>query len=73
MSRRLPLLEDENARQVLRTVCADHGVDLQLIEELIGIQRDNLGRGRQMGITQEFSAAISDFLDQRQGDKDASD
>jgi len=73
MSRRLlPLLEDPNAREVLKNVCTEHNIDLRLIEDLIGIQRDNLGRGRQMGITQEFSAAISDFLE-RQAEENESD
>jgi hypothetical protein len=57
---------------VVKNVCADHLIDLRLLEDLIGIQRDNLGRGRQMGITQEFSAAISDFLE-RQGEDNESD
>jgi hypothetical protein len=73
MTRRLlPLLEDSSAREVVKNVCADHLIDLRLLEDLIGIQRDNLGRGRQMGITQEFSAAISDFLE-RQGEDNESD
>lgn len=63
--RNLPILADPDARKILRDLCKKHGVSLDLLSVVIGIQRDNLGRGRQIGITQEFSAAIADFLDER--------
>lgn len=59
----LPLLEDAKARSILEALCKEHGVHLPLMKKLIEIQRDNLGRGKQIGITQEFSAALGDFID----------
>lgn len=67
MSRRtLPILSDARSRQILKTLCRDHGLTLDLLAQLIEIQRENLGRGRQIGITQDFSATIAEFLDAQQ-------
>ncbi|WP_420823868.1 DNA modification system-associated small protein [Sulfurifustis variabilis] len=67
MTRRaLPLLADKKAKNVLQRICQEHNVSLDLLRSLIEIQRDNLGRGRQVGISQEFSAAISDFIEEHQ-------
>lgn len=70
--RDLPLLGDKKAKKILDDLCQEHGVAVSLIERLIDIQRDNLGRGRQLGITQEFSAAISEFIEERKEEADAS-
>lgn len=63
--RELPLLKDRDAKKIFENLCQEHGVTVELIEGLIDIQRDNLGRGRQIGITQEFSALLSEFIDER--------
>lgn len=73
MTRRsLPLLAERKAKDVLQGLCQEHNISLDLLRTLIEIQRDNLGRGRQLGISQEFSAAISDFIEERAGAHDAS-
>lgn len=65
--RRLPVVDDPESRKILRDLCKMHNLSLEFVIEMVEIQRDNLGRGRQVGITQEFSAAIADFLDKRGG------
>lgn len=72
MRRDLPLLNDKNARDILEGLCQEHNITLALLEHLLDIQRDNLGRGRQIGISQEFSAAISEFIEEREEMADAS-
>ncbi len=68
MARRtLPLLADKKAKNILQKLCQEHNINLDLLRNLIEIQRDNLGRGRQVGISHEFSAAISDFIDSQTG------
>jgi hypothetical protein len=62
----LPLLTDHQAREILSDLCLQRGISVELVENLIEIQRDNLGKGRQRGISQEFSAAIADFLDEKE-------
>jgi len=69
--RSLPLLEDSKAKAILQKLCLEHGISLELLRNLIEIQRDNLGRSQQFGISQEFSAVISDFIEQREESQDA--
>lgn len=72
MRRDLPLLSDSNARKIIEELCAEHLITIDLIERLLEIQRDNLGRGRQIGISQEFSAAVSEFIEEREERENAS-
>lgn len=68
MSKRtLPMLADPDARKILKDLCRTHNLSLELLTAMLNIQRDNLGRGRQVGITQEFSAEIADFLEAGRG------
>jgi hypothetical protein len=67
----LPLLSDGRARDILERICEEHNVSLDLISKLIDIQRDNLGRGRQTGISSEFSGAISEFIEEMTETADA--
>jgi hypothetical protein len=60
---RLPILENPEAKKILKELCKTHKLSMDLLVAMIGIQRENLGRGRQVGITQDFSAAIADFLE----------
>jgi len=59
----LPMLADPEAKNILRDLCKTHNLSMALLESMLNIQRDNLGRGRQVGITQDFSAEIADFLE----------
>lgn len=61
--RTLPILSDPQAKKILKALCAQHNVSLDLFAQMVEIQRENLGRGKQIGITQDFSAAIAEFLD----------
>lgn len=73
MTRRaLPLLADRKAKNILQGLCQEHNISLDLLRNLIEIQRDNLGRSHQFGISQEFSAAISDFIENQAEVQDAS-
>jgi hypothetical protein len=65
--RTLPILSDPDAKKILRGLCKDHNLSMDLLSQMIEIQRDNLGKGRQIGITQDFSAALADFLESQKG------
>jgi hypothetical protein len=66
--RTLPILSDPQAKKILKGLCAQHDVSLDLFSQMVEIQRENLGRGKQIGITQDFSAAIAEFLDSARGE-----
>ena len=61
--RTLPILADPKAKKILKELCLKHNVTIDLLVQMIDIQRNNLGRGRQIGITQDFSAVIAEFLE----------
>ncbi len=60
---RLPLVSDPDAKKILVGLCREHALSMELLTQMIEIQRENLGKGRQIGITQDFSAAIAEFLE----------
>lgn len=64
MARRaLPIISDPQSKAILKALCREHGLTLDLLTQLVEIQRENLGRGRQIGISQDFSAALAEFLE----------
>ena len=65
--RELPIFNDPKARAVLDAACRKHNVTVTLLRELVEIQRQNVGRGVQLGITGDFEECIRDFLDRRSG------
>lgn len=62
--RKLPILSEAKSRAVIRAICKRHGVSIELLQQMVEIQREHLGRGKQIGISQDFSAAIADFLEE---------
>ncbi len=65
MPSKLPMLDDPQAKKILQELCKRHKLTMQLLVSMLQIQRENLGRGRQHGITGDFSAEIQDFLETR--------
>ncbi len=59
----LPLFRDKAARAALEESCKKHGVSLSLLQQLLNIQREYAGSGRQAGITGEFDSALGDFVE----------
>lgn len=65
----LPLFADEDSKAIIKNLCARHGLSMDLFIQMLNIQKEYLGQGRQIGISQDFSAAIADFLDQEDSQK----
>jgi hypothetical protein len=59
----LPIFKDPKARAVLGEACKKHGVSVELLKGLLEIQRDNAGRGRQMGITEDFDSCFVEYIE----------
>ena len=64
--RELPLLGDANAREIIDGLCKEHDISLDLVVQLLDIQRDYLGSGRKKGITEDFSATLSEFIEEQE-------
>lgn len=61
--RDLPLFKDKSARHVLDEACKRHNLKLSLLQQLLEIQREYAGSGRQAGITSEFDSCFGDFVE----------
>ena len=62
----LPIFRGE-PRKILDQACAKHGVTVALLRELVDVQREYVGSGRQMGISEDFDARISGYLEDNGG------
>lgn len=54
----LPLWDDEQAYALLCELCQKHGVPLDVLRELVAIERRNQHRERARGIYEELDAAF---------------
>jgi hypothetical protein len=62
--RDLPVFRNEAALKLLKQTASKHGVTVQLLRDLLEIQRNYTGSGRQLGITSEFSSCLAEFLEE---------
>ncbi len=56
----LPLWSDLDARSILESLCKQHRVPIEVLEELVSIQRERQSQERADGVYQ----AITETLDQ---------
>jgi len=61
--RTLPVLVDPQAKKILKSLCSQHKLTIDLFTQMVEIQREYMGVGKQIGIAHDFSAAIAEFLD----------
>jgi len=54
----LPLWKDGNAYRVLEELCARHQVPVEVLKELVAIERRHQHRERARGIYDEFDSAF---------------
>jgi hypothetical protein len=55
----LPLWSDPNARTVLEELCVKHGVPMDVLEELVGIQRERSGEERAHNVYPRIEEVLS--------------
>jgi len=66
--RDLPLFRDKSASKMIREACTKHRISVDLLKRLLEVQRNFAGAGRQHGITPEFDACFSEFLEDGNGE-----
>lgn len=59
----LPLFRNKDAKKALEETCSKHGVSIDLLQQLLEVQRKYAGSGRALGISAEYESCIADFLD----------
>jgi len=55
----LPLWSDPAARELLEKLCEKHGVPLDVLEELVGIQRERSGEERARNVYPRIEEVLS--------------
>jgi len=55
----LPLWSDDEAREILKNLCEEHSVPLDVFEELIQIQRERQHQDRASGVYDAITEALS--------------
>lgn len=55
----LPLWSNDEAKEVMRTLCEKHNVPVDVLTELVAIQRHSQDRGKALGIYDAFSEVLS--------------
>lgn len=55
----LPLWSDDEAKAVLEKLCDEHGVPLDVFEELVQIQRDKQHQERAHGVYDAITEVLS--------------
>ncbi|MBL8680163.1 MAG: hypothetical protein JNK05_13390 [Myxococcales bacterium] len=64
----LPLFHNVSAKQVLAAACKANGVTLELLRELVEVQRGFAGSARQNGITNALETCLTNFIDHERED-----
>lgn len=55
----LPLWSDPNARAILEELCVKHGVSMDVLEQLVGIQRERSGEERARNVYPRIEEVLS--------------
>ena len=55
----LPLWSDPGARAVLEQLCEKHGVPMDVLEDLVGIQRERSGEERARNVYPRIEETLS--------------
>ena len=55
----LPLWSDADARRVLEDLCAKHNVSIDVLEQLVGIQRERSGEERARNVYPRIEEVLS--------------
>lgn len=55
----LPLWSDPGARAVLEQLCVRHGVPMDVLEDLVGIQRERSGEERARNVYPRIEETLS--------------
>lgn len=65
--REIPLFRNREARRVIEEACQRQNVSLQLLLDLLEVQRSYAGSARQAGITAEFDGRFDAVIDGEEG------
>ena len=60
-----PCFEDTETKKIVKEICAEHRIDMELLKDLCEFVQERSGEGRRFGIEAEISDILSRFINQR--------
>jgi hypothetical protein len=60
-----PCFEDAESKRIIRQICEDHRIDIDLLKDICELVQERAGEGKRVGIDAEISDILSRFINQR--------
>ena len=57
-----PCFEDPETRKIIRQICGQQSIDMELLKDLCELMNEYSGSGRRFGLTDEIDAIINRYL-----------
>ncbi len=57
-----PCFEDAESKKVIRKICEQHRVDIDLLKDLCELVNSYAGSGRRFGLPEEIEAVLDRFI-----------
>lgn len=57
-----PCFEDPETRKIIRKICEQHSIDVELLKDLCELMNEYSGSGRRFGLPDEINSSINRFF-----------
>jgi hypothetical protein len=57
-----PCFEDSESKKIIRTICEQHRIDIDLLKDLCEIVNVHAGSGRRFGLPEDIEAVLDRFI-----------
>ncbi len=57
-----PCFEDSESKKVIRKICEQHRIDMELLKDLCEIVNVHAGSGRRFGLPENIEAVLDRFI-----------
>jgi hypothetical protein len=57
-----PCFEDPESKKIIRNICEQHRIDIELLKDLCEIVNVHAGSGRRFGLPEDIEAVLDRFI-----------
>lgn len=57
-----PCFEDPETKKIIRQICEDHQIDIEILKDLCELVNQHSGAGRRIGLNDDIASIITRFL-----------
>jgi len=57
-----PCFEDSESKKIIRSICEQHRIDIELLKDLCEIVNVHAGSGRRVGLSEDIEAVLDRFI-----------